>query len=77
LLYSPTPNSRRQNFTILHELAHWLISREKDIVVWAADQEGSDQLLETMCDHIAQQLLLSDESVGIVVGQGPVTRRSG
>lgn len=72
LLYSPTPNSRRQNFTILHELAHWLIDREKDIVVWAADQEGSDQLLETMCDHIAQQLLLSDESVSTVVGQGPV-----
>jgi hypothetical protein len=67
LLYAPTPNSRRQNFTILHELGHWLIDQEDGVLSWLADQDEPEKLLETMCDHLAQKLLLHGSQLDQVV----------
>jgi hypothetical protein len=72
ILYAPTPGSRRQNFTLAHELGHWLAERAPDVYDWLADQEDPGRLLETVCDRIAQSLLLPESAVARVVGRGPV-----
>ncbi|WP_074466418.1 ImmA/IrrE family metallo-endopeptidase [Arthrobacter sp. SW1] len=72
ILYAPTPGSRRQNFTLAHELGHWLAERAPDIYDWLADQDEPGRLLETVCDRIAQTLLLPETAAARVVGQGPL-----
>jgi hypothetical protein len=62
ILYRPT-GSRRENFTVTHELGHVLIDGEtdEDILVWSADlPDGS---LELVCDQIASRLLLPSDMV--------------
>lgn len=68
ILYAPTPNSRRQNFTLAHELGHWIVERDQGLFDWIADQSDPAALLETVCDQIAQRLLLPDALVAEVVG---------
>lgn len=75
LLYAPTPNSRRQNFTILHELGHWLIDQQEDVLSWLADQDEPEKLLETMCDHLAQELLVHGSHLDQVIRTGPLQAR--
>ncbi|MBN9619257.1 MAG: ImmA/IrrE family metallo-endopeptidase, partial [Actinobacteria bacterium] len=72
ILYSPTPASRRENFTLAHELGHWLAENTPGVYDWLADQDDPARLLETVCDRIAQQLLLPDSAAQSVVGSGPV-----
>jgi hypothetical protein len=72
ILYSPTPYSRRENFTLAHEAAHWLVNRDDDAVDWIADHPNSKGILEQLCDHIAGQLLIPDETVTTVLGDQPV-----
>ena len=60
ILYAPTPNSRRQNFTLMHELGHWIVEKDQVLFDWIADQEDPAVLLETVCDRIAQRLLLPE-----------------
>ena len=54
ILYAPTTNSRRQNFTLAHELGHWIVEQTKD---FRLDCRPSDPpaLLESVCDQIAQR----------------------
>ncbi len=68
ILYAPTPNSRRQNFTLAHELGHWVVEQDQGLFDWIADQSDPPALLETVCDQIAQRLLLPDSLTNSVVG---------
>lgn len=72
LLYAPTPNSKRENFTILHELGHWLIDQQDEIYSWLADQDEPEKLLETICDRVAQKLLVQAADIARVLGEGPL-----
>lgn len=47
ILYAPTPWSRRENFTLAHELGHWLVDQAPDVYDWLADQDEPGRLLET------------------------------
>lgn len=72
VLYAPTPNSRRQNFTLAHELGHWIVDRDTRLFDYIADQSDPAVLLESVCDQIAQRLLLPGALIETVVGAGPV-----
>jgi hypothetical protein len=72
ILYAPTPWSRRENFTLAHELGHWLAEKSADVYDWLADQDEPERLLETVCDRVAQRLLLPEAAVSAVVGSGPI-----
>lgn len=72
VLYASTPNSRRENFTLAHELGHWLVERTPDAVNWLADHHEPDRMIEALCDRIAQRLLLSPGTLNQVIGSGPV-----
>jgi hypothetical protein len=72
ILYAPTPASRRENFTLAHELGHWLAEKAPGVYDWLADQDDPGRLLETVCDRIAQHLLLPDSAAQAVVGSGPI-----
>lgn len=72
VLYAPTPDSRRENFTLGHELGHWLVEQSDEVYDWLADQNDPNRMLETVCDHVAQRLLLPDEVIDRVLGAGPI-----
>lgn len=74
VLYAPTEN-RRQNFTLAHEVGHWLVQRDTGLFDWIADQDDPAVLLESVCDRIAQKLLLPEDLTASVVGAGPVRAR--
>lgn len=75
ILYAPTPNSRRQNFTLAHELGHWLVDQDVRLFDWIADQAEPDVVLESVCDQIAQRLLLPDDVIDSVLGAEVVRAR--
>jgi len=75
ILYAPTPNSRRENFTLAHELGHWLVERTDGFYDWLADQHDPPRVLETVCDRIAQRLLLPNDVIDSVVAEGPIRAR--
>ena len=75
ILYAATPNSRRENFTLAHELGHWLAENAPDVYDWLADEDDPGRLLETVCDRIAQRLLLPGDAAPAVIGPGPVRAR--
>lgn len=75
ILYAPTPYSRRENFTLGHELGHWLVDRTPPVFDWLFEQPDPNQELETVCDRIAQRLLLSQAHIDQVLGDGPVQAR--
>lgn len=72
LLFAPTPHSKRENFTVLHELGHWLVEQREDILIWVADQEEDEKILETICDRIAQKLLVHPSEIQQIIGDGPI-----
>lgn len=73
VLYAATgPWNPRQNFTLAHELGHWLIDQADDIYDWLLDQPDATKLLETVCDRIAARLLIPDAALDAVVGAGPI-----
>lgn len=74
ILYAPT-ESRRENFTLAHELGHWLVYQVDDIYDWLDDQPEPDVALETLCDRIASRLLVPDTVLRQAVGEGPVQAR--
>lgn len=57
VLYRPT-TSRRQNFTLAHELAHHLIDQDDDCLSWLADEPDAGRAVEQLCDKIAGELLM-------------------
>ena len=67
ILYRPT-RSRRQNFTLMHELGHHLTDKSIDCLAWVADQPDPPKVLEQLCDQIAADLLIPDTLVEQLVG---------
>jgi Zn-dependent peptidase ImmA (M78 family) len=72
LLYAPTINSRRENFTVLHELGHFLIEHDDDALDWIGEQDNPTRVIEQLCDEIAAALLIPPDLVDQIVGAGPV-----
>lgn len=74
ICYVPTPSSRRENFTILHEFGHHLARSDDDLLSELADfdNEGGVALEERICDAVAGQLLIPDTTVDrVVAGRKP------
>ncbi len=72
VIYAPTPYSRRENFTLVHELAHKLVDENDDALDWIADRTDPGRDLERLCDRIAADLLLPEALVREVLnGQAP------
>lgn len=68
ILYRDTGN-RRQNFTLAHELAHWLVDQLDEVYDWLAEQNEAAKILETLCDRIAQELLIPNNTIaGVLQG---------
>jgi hypothetical protein len=71
ILYRPT-GSRRQYFTLLHELAHHLVEDDDEALGWLADRDDCDRELEQVCDLIAGELLItSDQMDAALAGEPP------
>lgn len=69
ITYLRTPGSRRQHFTLLHELGHHLVRSRELLLSEIADYEGDrDQLEERICDAFAGLVLIPDEVLQSVVG---------
>ncbi|WP_433757158.1 ImmA/IrrE family metallo-endopeptidase [Nocardia sp. CA-135398] len=75
ILYAPTPYSRRENFTLAHEFGHYLVNQNDEVLDWLADQDHTEELLETVCDRVAQHLLLPSSLIDSVLDTQP-TRAS-
>jgi hypothetical protein len=71
VLYSPTL-SRRENFTLAHELAHHLLECDDEFQDMLAEQDYPQPLLETVCDSIAQELLVPSELIESVVSEDAI-----
>jgi hypothetical protein len=66
ILYRPTP-SRRENFTLMHELGHHLVDNDVECLAWIADQPDPPRVLEQICDQLAADLLISADAVDEVL----------
>jgi hypothetical protein len=70
ILYRPTA-SRRQNFTLLHELAHHLIDADGQCLNWLANRPEALRELEQLCDLVAAALLIPRQLVDAALAGGP------
>lgn len=74
ICYAPSPGSRRQNFTLIHELGHILIAEDSDTLDWLADRPNPDSDQERLCDAIATGILLPEQTINqILAGAAPTT----
>jgi uncharacterized protein DUF955 len=71
VLYAPTPFSRRDNFTIAHEIGHHLTDADEDddLWDWLGDLPERGAFIERTCDAIASQLLLPRDRVRALLGK--------
>jgi len=67
ICYAPTPGSRRQNFTLLHELGHILVNEDNEAIDWLADRPNPSSDLERLCDAIAADVLLPASTIASVL----------
>jgi hypothetical protein len=72
ILYRPT-GSRRENFTLLHELAHHLVDKDDQCLSWLADLKDPARTREQVCDQVAAMLLLPSERVEEALAGGRPT----
>lgn len=70
ILYRAT-ESRRENFTLAHELAHHLLAEDDDCPSWLADQAKPRELEEQICDLVAARLLVPKELMTAALAGGP------
>jgi len=68
--YRPTPQSRRDLFTLNHEFAHHAIRQDGQILSELADFEddGGKAVEERICDAFAGLVLIPDETIDLVLG---------
>lgn len=71
ILYAPSPFSRRENFTLIHELAHFLVSKNDAVLDWLADLTDGQLTEERLCDFVAQRLLLPEQLIDSVLAGAP------
>jgi Zn-dependent peptidase ImmA (M78 family) len=77
IAYLPTPGSRRENFTLLHELGHHLYRHNDDAISALADLDDDDCQVaqENLCDAFAGRALIPDGVVdGVLDGRRPEAR---
>jgi IrrE N-terminal-like domain len=70
ILYRPTP-SRRENFTLCHELGHYLAESDNGCLDWLGDLPDGERVLESLCDAIAARLLIPDSARSAALADGP------
>lgn len=75
VLYRPT-GSRRDRFTLAHELGHNLVDADEECLVWLGDREEVDRDFEQICDVIASRILIPGWRLDAVLGGGPPTAQS-
>lgn len=73
VMYSPTPGSKKENFTLLHEVGHILVERDDDTLSWLADRDDPDAELERLCEEVAAALVVPEYLLNDVIGNGPIT----
>lgn len=73
VMYAPTPGSKKENFTLLHEVAHILVENDDGALIWLADRNDPDVELERLCEEIAAALVVPEDMLDDVVGTGPIT----
>jgi Zn-dependent peptidase ImmA (M78 family) len=69
VLYAASPFSRRENFTLTHELGHKLAEEDDDALDWLANRDQPARDLEQLCDLIAASLLLPDSLITQVLNR--------
>jgi len=72
VLYIATPDSRRENFTLLHEYAHHLVEADDAAMNWVANQPDDRRVLEQLCNAVASALLVPADVMDSIVGAGPI-----
>ncbi len=67
--YRPTPGSRRERFTLLHEFGHYAIRSNIDVLseLHDIDDDGGQQAEERVCDSLAGLLLIPDTRLDAVL----------
>ncbi len=73
VMYAPTPGSKKENFTLLHEVGHILVEQDDDALIWLADRDDPDVELERLCEEIAAALVVPDALIDEIIGTGPLT----
>lgn len=71
VLVVPTSFSRRESFTLIHELAHRLVLEDDDALDWLSDEPDPDRACESLCDQIAARLLLPAQLIAATLGDAP------
>ncbi|MGK5510502.1 ImmA/IrrE family metallo-endopeptidase [Brevibacillus formosus] len=69
IVYNSNHSSERRNFTIAHELGHYLLHRNKQIVDRAENMlDNSINEFEMQANSFAAQLLLPESVVNLMIG---------
>jgi hypothetical protein len=72
ICFAPSPHSRRQNFTLLHEFGHFLANEDDEVLDWLADRSDPATDIERLCDAVAAQILLPESTTSrILDGRTP------
>lgn len=68
--YRPTPRSRRESFTLVHEFGHFATRGDDDTLSELADfdDDGGREAEERVCDALAGMILVPETKVDSVVG---------
>jgi len=75
--YVPTPGSRRESFTLVHECGHYLVRRNDDVLSALHDlgDDAGRVAEERVCHAFAGQILIPDQAITRVLnGDRPQAR---
>jgi Zn-dependent peptidase ImmA (M78 family) len=74
IAYAPTPVSRRESFTLVHEFGHYLVRRNDELLsaLHDLDDDAGRIAEERVCHAFAGQILIPDQVVAQVLdGRSP------
>jgi Zn-dependent peptidase ImmA (M78 family) len=78
IAYAPTPGSRRERFTLIHEFAHYLIRHDPDVLstLHDLDDDAGQVAEERVCHAFAGLILVPDQVIErILAGRPPEARQ--
>jgi hypothetical protein len=78
IAYAPTPGSRREHLTLVHESAHYLIQRDPDVLstLHDLDDDAGQVAEERVCHAFAGLILVPDQVIErILTGRPPEARQ--
>jgi Zn-dependent peptidase ImmA (M78 family) len=69
IAYAPTPSSRRESFTLVHEFGHYLVRRNDEVLsaLHDLDDDAGRVAEERVCHAFAGQILVPDQIVNRVL----------